>query len=39
MLKEELHKVVKIRRVNDSLMTVEMVFEVDMLEVICEYAP
>ena len=40
MVKEELcEKVVEVRRVNDRVMAVVLIFEEDMLRLICRYAP
>ena len=39
-MKEELYeKVVKVRRVSDRVMAVLLVFEEDVLRLICGYAP
>ena len=39
-MKEELsEKVVEVRRVNDRVMTLVVAFEVDVLRLICGYAP
>ena len=39
-MKEELHeKVVEVRRVSDRVKTVVVVFEEDVLRLICGYAP
>ena len=39
MVEEELYEVVRIRRVSEGVMVVMLVFEGDMLRLVCEYAP